>query len=93
VGCGTRDQPPVNQRTDTGAGKWSAGPTVVALRQSGPFTVGGLWNQVWSFSGDANRDDVSQMFFQPFVAYTGRNLVTYTVQAEMTANWEAADDK
>jgi hypothetical protein len=76
-----------------GTGKWSAGPTAVVLRQSGPVTVGALWNQVWSFSGDSTRSDVSQMFLQPFVAYTGKNLVTYTLQSEMTANWKADDEQ
>jgi hypothetical protein len=84
---------PSTSEPTLGTGKWSAGPTAVALKQTGPFTVGALWNQIWSFSGDSNRSDVSQMFFQPFVAYTGKNLVTYTLQSEMTANWEAADDK
>jgi hypothetical protein len=52
-----------------GSGKWSAGPTAVALKQTGSWTVGGLWNQVWSFSGDPSRSDVNQMFLQPFVSY------------------------
>jgi hypothetical protein len=76
-----------------GTGKWSAGPTAVVLKQTGPWTAGALWNQLWSFSGDTNRGDVSQMFFQPFLAYTGKNHVTYTFQSEMTANWKADDDK
>ena len=28
-----------------------------------------IWNQVWSFSGNTQRADVSQMFLQPFFAY------------------------
>jgi hypothetical protein len=52
-----------------GTGKWSAGPTVVVLKQTGPWTLGALWNQVWSFAGNDARDDVNQMFLQPFLAY------------------------
>jgi hypothetical protein len=36
-----------------GTGKWSAGPTVVVLKQVGPWTYGALWNQVWSFAGSS----------------------------------------
>src|SRR5262249_23403834 len=53
-----------------GTEKWSAGPTFVALKQAGPWTVGALWNQVWSFAGNTDRADVNQMFVQPFLAYT-----------------------
>ena len=37
--------------------------------------------------------DVNQMFLQPFVAYQATHTVTLTVQSEMTANWDAADQK
>ena len=84
--------PSTNQPT-VGSGKWSAGPTVVALKQDGPLTYGALWNQVWSFSGDDSRADVNQMFLQPFFAYQATPSVTLTLQSEMTANWEADDEK
>src|SRR5262245_5751940 len=58
---------PSNSEPTLGSGKWSAGPTIVALKQNGPWTYGALWNQVWSFSGDASRGDVNQMFLQPFL--------------------------
>jgi hypothetical protein len=76
-----------------GTGKWSAGPTVVALKQTGPWTVGALWNQVWSFAGNAARNDVNQMFLQPFLAYQATRTVTLTVQSETTANWEVDDGR
>ena len=76
-----------------GTDKWSVGPTVVALKQSGPFTVGTLWNQVWSFSGNKDRSDVSQMFLQPFVAYQASRTWTVTVQSETTANWKVDDGR
>jgi hypothetical protein len=76
-----------------GTGKWSAGPTVVALKQVGPWTAGALWNQVWSFSGNDSRNDVNQMFLQPFVAYQANRTVTITLQSETSANWEVDDDR
>lgn len=74
-----------------GTGKWSIGPTAVVLKQSGPWTYGGLVNHLWSIAdtGDADRADVNQSFLQPFLSYTTKNAVTYTLQSESVANWEA----
>ena len=76
-----------------GTEKWSVGPTVVALQQSGPWTFGALANQVWSIAGNENRQDVNQLFLQPFVARQLPKLWTLSLNSEMTANWEAEDDK
>ena len=84
---------PSTSEATLGSGKWSAGPTAVALMQTGPWTLGALWNQVWSFSGDSSRADVSQMFLQPFLAYQATHTLTLTAQSEMTANWEADDEQ
>ena len=66
---------PSTSEPTLGSGKWSAGPTVVALKQAGPWTVGALWNQVWSFSGDPSRNDVNQMFLQPFASYQATRTI------------------
>jgi len=84
---------PSTSEPTLGTGKWSAGPTVIVLKQQGPWTYGVLWNQVWSFSGDSSRADVNQMFLQPFLAYQATHTVTLTLQSEMTANWEADDQQ
>jgi hypothetical protein len=76
-----------------GTEKWSAGPTIVALKQAGPWTVGALWNQVWSFAGNTDRPDVNQMFVQPFLAYTTKTALTITVQSESVGNFKADTDK
>ncbi len=75
-----------------GSGKWSAGPTAVALKQQGPWTYGGLVNHLWSIAdtGDPNRPDVNQSLFQPFLAYRTKKAVTYSIASEAAANWEAA---
>ena len=76
-----------------GTGKWSGGPTAVVLKQSGAWTVGALWNQVWSFAGNSQRNDVNQMFVQPFLAYQATRTLTLTVQSETTANWEVDEGR
>jgi hypothetical protein len=82
---------PSTSEPTLGSGKWSGGPTVVVLKQLGPLTVGALWNQVWSFSGDGSRNDVSQMYIQPFLSYTNKSLVTVSLVSESSANWKAPD--
>jgi len=84
---------PSTSEPTLGSGKWSVGPTFVVLKQTGPWTVGALFNQIWSVAGSDERNDVNQMFLQPFVAYNTKSLWTITLQSETTANWEAEDDK
>jgi len=83
---------PSTTQPTLGTEKWSAGPTVVVVKQHGHWTFGALWNQVWSFSGNDARVDVSQMFLQPFLSYQATKTVTLTLQSESSANWKAADD-
>ena len=74
-----------------GSGKWSIGPTAVVLRQSGPWTFGGLVNHLWSIAdtGNVDRSNVNQTFLQPFVSFATPGGVSYTINSESTANWEA----
>ena len=46
-------------------GKYSIGPTFVAVVDKGPWLFGLLVNNVWSFTGKSNRPDVNQMFWSP----------------------------
>jgi hypothetical protein len=70
-----------------GSGKWGAGPTVVALKQSGPWTIGTLANHIWSVAGKNDREKVSATFLQPFVSYTTKKATTFTVNSESTYDW------
>ncbi len=74
-----------------GQGKWSMGPSIVALVQPGKWTVGALVNNVWSFAGQSSRPDVNQMLFQYFINYNLPKSYYITWQPIMTANWEASD--
>jgi hypothetical protein len=73
-----------------GSGKWLLGPTAVALLQAGPWTVGALTNQLWSFAGtgDIERASVSRLFVQPFVAHTTKTATTFTAMSETTIDWK-----
>ncbi len=70
-----------------GTGKWSAGPTFVALLQEGKWTFGALASHVWSFAGRDSRDEVNSTFIQPFVAHTFGRGFTAGVNMENTYDW------
>jgi hypothetical protein len=69
-----------------GAGRWGAGPTVVALRQEKGFTYGLLANQVWSYAGWGDQN-VNSTFLQPFFSYSTKTFTTFTVNTESTYDW------
>jgi hypothetical protein len=72
-----------------GGKKWGAGPTAVGLVLNGPWTAGMLANHIWSFAGDDDRQDISNSFVQPFVAYTWPSAWTVSVQSESSYNWNS----
>lgn len=71
-----------------GGEQWGIGPTFVALRQEGPWTVGLLANHISSFAGSSSRDDVNATFLQPFVTYVTPAKTTYALNFEATFDWE-----
>lgn len=70
-----------------GPEKWGLGPTAVALMQEGPWTVGALVNQIWSFAGDSKEEEINQAYLQPFIAYATKNGWTFNLNTESTYNW------
>jgi len=70
-----------------GGERWGLGPTAVALKQSGPWTVGFLTNHIWSVAGDSDRDDVNATFLQPFVSYVTKTKTTIGLNTESTYDW------
>ena len=71
-----------------GTEKCGAGPSAIALTQTGPWTVGALGHHIWSFAGDSNRNNLSSTFLQPFVAYTWPSAWSASVVSESTYNWK-----
>lgn len=72
-----------------GSGKWSAGPSAVALTMPKPWVLGLLVRQLWSFAGDDDRRDVSQLLIQPFINYNLPNGWYLSSSPVITSNWEA----
>src|SRR5207248_4854627 len=75
-----------------GTGTFSIGPTVAVLEQMGGWTVGALMNQLWSVVIEDHRQSFSQLFLQPFIAYTTKTHTTLTLSSEASANWNTSGD-
>lgn len=84
---------PIASRDELGSEKWSAGPTAVALKQDGPWTMGLLVNHLISYAGDDDRNDVSATFIQPFLGHAWSSGTSLTLNSETTFDWEADDQQ
>jgi hypothetical protein len=74
-----------------GTGKWAMGPTALVLKQTGPWTAGLLYNQVFSFAGQASRSNVNSAFFQPFLTYTFKNTTSIGLNLESTYDFAGSN--
>jgi hypothetical protein len=72
-----------------GSQKWSVGPSVVALAQTGPWTLGILANNVWSIAGESDRESVSRGLLQYFIVYQLGNGWYVNSAPINTVNWKA----
>jgi hypothetical protein len=72
-----------------GSGHTGAGPAIVALQQSGPWSIGALVTQLWSIGGDDRRAAVSQFQLQPILSYTINPKHTIGLNSTIVANWHA----
>jgi hypothetical protein len=82
---------PSATKDELGREKWAAGPTGVMLKQESGWTYGILFNHLWSFAGDDDRDNVNATFLQPFVSFTTETLTTFGINTESTYDWKNSD--
>ena len=71
-----------------GAGKWDAGPAVVVLTMQGPWVIGALANNQWSYAGWGDHS-INQFLVQPFVNYNLDKGWYFTSSPIITANRNA----
>jgi len=76
-----------------GSRKWSAGVSAVVLAQPGPWTVGLLANNVWSFAGDSDAAAVNKGILQYFIVYQLGNGWYLNSAPIIAVNWKAPRDK
>jgi len=53
--------------SERGTQKWSVGPSLLGLIQTGDWTLGALINNAWSIAGNSDRDDVNHMMLNAFI--------------------------
>ncbi len=80
---------PVATNKSLGSEKFGLGPSFVVLTQPGKFTVGLLFNSIWSVAGAKDRTDVSTSYWQPFLNYNLGNGLAAGISSEISANWKA----
>jgi hypothetical protein len=84
---------PTATHTALGTGKWSGGPSVVALVQPGKWTIGALANNLWSFAGESDRGVVNAFLLQYFVNRNFKKGWYLTSSPIITANWRVDSDE
>ena len=80
---------PTATSTLLGQGKFSIGPSVLALSQPGHWTLGALINNVWSVAGSGSRPPVNEMQLQAFVTYQMKKGWYVATSPIIEANWRA----
>jgi hypothetical protein len=72
-----------------GSQKWSAGPSIVGLVQPGSWTFGLLANNLWSFTGDEDRNEVNKGLINLFIVrQMGKGWYLNSAPI-ITVNWMA----
>ncbi len=72
-----------------GSEQWSIGPSFVALKVNGPWTLGILANNVWSFAGEEERSSVNRGLLQYFIVrQMGKGWYLNSAPIN-TVNWQA----
>ena len=79
---------PTATNNSLGSEQVGLGPSIVALVQPGHWTIGLLWNQIWSMDGPPDRTEVNRGFFQPFANYNLPDGLAVGASLEATANWD-----
>jgi hypothetical protein len=77
-----------------GATKWGSGPSVAFVHEdAGPWVVGLVVNNIWTFNGATGSDATNQMLLNPFGSYHFADGWALTSSPEITANWIATGNK
>ena len=73
------------------SGTWSAGPTAVVLKMTGPWVFGALLAQWWPMTDSGGAPKTDLFLLQPFVNYNFGKGYAITSAPGITANWDAPD--
>ena len=82
---------PTASEDELGSDKWGAGGSVVFLTMRGPWVLGSLLSNVWSFAGSGD-SDINLFTWQYFINYNLARGWYLTTAPIITSNWEADSD-
>jgi hypothetical protein len=73
----------------TGQGKFQVGPALVVAYMTPKFILGFFPQQWWSYAGDANRSNTSQMNLQPIINFFFKGGWNVGYSGNILADWRA----
>lgn len=76
-----------------GQGKWQIGPSALAANLGKEWNIGALVQQWYSYAGDDDRADTSQMDIQYFANYHWDPLTLVGMTPNIRINWKAEKDE
>jgi hypothetical protein len=77
-----------------GATKWGSGPSgAVTHEDAGPWVVGVVANNIWTFGSAAGNNATNQMLLNPVISYHFGDGWALSSSPEITANWIANGNK
>ena len=83
---------PTASEEPLGTGKWQAGPALSGVYMNGPWVVGAIASNLWSFAGDASRAEVNVMTLRPIVNYNLPDGWYLSSSPSIAAVWGADED-
>jgi hypothetical protein len=88
-GLGPIFQFPTATGDSLGQGKFAAGPAAAVIYMKGPWVMGVIGNNIWSYAGESDRPAVNQFQVQPLINYNLPRGWYISVSPLITANWKA----
>jgi hypothetical protein len=71
-------------------GSWAIGPGAVVVKNAGPWVLGGLIQQFWTFADNGGDPEIDLFVVQPFINYNFGRGWALAFAPLMTANWNAS---
>ena len=87
-GVGPVELLPTASHDVLGGEQWGLGPTAVALKQMGGWTIGFLTSHIWSLGGEDTRSNINLTSIQPIFSYVTKTKTTLGVTTESSYDWE-----
>jgi hypothetical protein len=72
-------------------GSWAAGPGAVLVKMTGPWVLGALVNQYWTYYDEGGDPETNLFVLQPFINYNFGTGWALSFAPILTANWDAPD--